>query len=311
MNGSTRDVLILGEGMIELSETNSQYQAKFGGDTLNTAIYLSRLGGTARYCTGVGRDPFSSKLIAQLGAEGVKTDSVFQSDNNQIGIYLIQNDKTGEREFFYWRNDSAARAFFQSSDFPQTIKDVNPGEVNVYLSGITLSLLSEANIEVLSEFCEQVKSSGGEVIFDTNYRRVGWGCAARARKTIESFASLVTLSLPTFEDAADLFGDKTPEETAQRWRGYGADTVIVKAGSKGAYLKSPNESIWVPTRIDPLPLDTTGAGDSFNAAIIASLVKSESLMSGVKSAHNLASVVIRYKGAIAPSEAMPADVCAI
>uniref|UniRef100_A0A8W7PL26 Amidohydrolase 3 domain-containing protein n=1 Tax=Anopheles coluzzii TaxID=1518534 RepID=A0A8W7PL26_ANOCL len=106
----------LGEGMIELS--GQPLQRRFGGDTLNTAIYLARLLADSphdvRYLSGMGQDKLSKQLLADWQAEGVDVSHIVIQPGKLPGLYMVETDAQGERSFFYWRSDSAARHYFAS-----------------------------------------------------------------------------------------------------------------------------------------------------------------------------------------------------
>src|SRR5580704_17900320 len=103
-------VACIGECMIELKQAEGGlYSRGYGGDTLNTATYLARLGAAADYITAVGDDPLSEEMLAGWAAEGVGTGQVLRLNGKLPGIYLIETDAKGERRFFHWRESAAAR----------------------------------------------------------------------------------------------------------------------------------------------------------------------------------------------------------
>src|ERR1700759_4553434 len=115
-------VASIGECMIELKPAQSDlqgglYSRGFGGDTLNTAIYLARLGVEVDYITALGDDPMSDEMIADWAAERVGTSLVAQLKRKFPGIYMIQTDEFGDRRFFHWRESAAARSLM---DLPET-----------------------------------------------------------------------------------------------------------------------------------------------------------------------------------------------
>src|SRR3954447_18154990 len=133
-------VACIGECMIELRQTTgAEYSRGYGGDTLNTAVYLARLGVGADYITALGDDALSDEMIAGWAAEGVGTARVARLAGKLPGIYLIETDARGERRFYHWRENAAARSLMA---LPQTdeILDALAGYDMVYLSAITLSL---------------------------------------------------------------------------------------------------------------------------------------------------------------------------
>ena len=106
-------VACIGECMIELKQAEGGlYSRGFGGDTLNTAIYLARLGVNVDYITALGDDPISDEMIAGWSGEGVGTSRVPRLKGKLPGIYMIQTDEFGDRRFFHWRESAAARDRF-------------------------------------------------------------------------------------------------------------------------------------------------------------------------------------------------------
>ena len=108
-------VASIGECMIEFSAaTSSLFTRGFGGDTLNTALYLARLGVDTSYVTALGDDPLSEAMLAAWQAEGVKTDEVMCLPGRLPGLYMIERDARGERSFLYWRDRAPAWAMWNA-----------------------------------------------------------------------------------------------------------------------------------------------------------------------------------------------------
>jgi 2-dehydro-3-deoxygluconokinase len=136
-------VACIGECMIELRQApGGLFSRGFGGDTLNAAVYLSRLGIATDYITALGDDPLSDEMIAGWQGEGVGTTKVARLKGKLPGIYMIETDAKGERKFFHWRESAAARALM---DLPETGITLNSLAAYhaVYFSAITLSIYSE------------------------------------------------------------------------------------------------------------------------------------------------------------------------
>ncbi len=294
-NQPSNSVIVFGEAMIELSEV--QYaKACLGvaGDTFNTAVYLARFGMEVRYITALGGDPFSARIVTALHAENIDTSSVVIVPNKTSGLYAIDLDAFGERTFTYWRSDSAAKQFFNTLDAEKIIKDMSNAKT-LYLTGITLSIFDEASRTEITKLLKTIHSAGGQVVFDTNYRASGWKSKATAISAIEAIMPFVTIALPTWEDEKKLFGDDNVEACADRWHASGAQDVIIKAGSQGAYSVKTG---WVaPPRVLK-PIDTTGAGDSFNGAYLAARLSGASIKQAIMNGHELAAKVIMTNGAI-------------
>lgn len=274
----------------------------FGGDTLNTAVYLARLGFEPAYLTALGDDPYSDELLERWRAEGVRTDLVARCAGRLPGLYAIRTDERGERRFFYWRSASAARALL-SLPVCDGLLAAAAGADLLYLSGITLSLFEPRERVRLHALAERVRARGGDVAFDPNFRPACWPSLGDARDAVEALAPLVSLALPTLQDEAALWGDATPEAAAARWRRWGAREVAVKLGAEGAYIVAEAACARVPAAAGVDVVDSTGAGDAFNAGYLAMRLRDAPAAEAARFAHDLAAVVVRHPGAIVPREA--------
>lgn len=298
-------VACLGEAMLEVSgQLGGAARLSFGGDTLNTSVYLARLGAQVAFVSALGTDPYSAELKRVWADEGVGVDLILTHPTRLPGLYAIRTDEAGERTFHYWRNESAARAFFDLPGAGQLIGRL--GRVTMlYLSGISLSIFNPEGREALIELAATVRRNGGRVAFDPNYRPRGWLDQHEARRWIGALAAHVDIALPTFEDEAALWGDAVPEASIARWRQAGATEIVAKCGAEGAEVFSGTSSrrIAVPRRVSPR--DTTGAGDSFNAGYLAARLAGLGPDQAALSGHLLAAEVIQHAGAIIPRAAMP------
>jgi 2-dehydro-3-deoxygluconokinase len=142
-------VACVGECMVELSEHPGRTLTRgFGGDTLNTALYLARLGVPVDYVTALGGDPFSEEMIQAWKAEGVGTELIPRIRDRLPGLYLIQTEANGERRFFYWRDSAPVRQLFRLAQ-TEAIEAALCRAGLIYLSGITLSLFDAGSRERL------------------------------------------------------------------------------------------------------------------------------------------------------------------
>ena len=140
-----------------------------------------------------------------------------------------------------------------------------------------------------------------KVAFDGNFRPRGWkGDVARTRTVFAEALKRVDIALPTFEDEATLWGDTNPEATVERLQAFGIGEIVVKNGSSTALVADQNGREHVPVPEVVEPVDTTAAGDSFNAAYLAARLNGEAPVAAATAAHGLAGQVIRHRGAIMP-----------
>lgn len=300
------DVVCIGECMIELRERPDGLLSRgFGGDTLNTAIYLARLGVGVDYFTVLGDDPFSDAMVAAWQAEGVGVENVLRVSGELPGIYLIRTDLCGERRFSYWRQAAPVRRMFALPDFSRLAAAISNYRL-IYLSGITLSLFEPADRRILFELLDGARTKGARVVFDTNFRPGGWADLAVARSAYEDMLERSDLVLASVEDCA-LLNDE-PHAPANEWIG-AAQSWLSKAMRRELVLRSNDldcrlflEGREARASGEPAPvvIDTTAAGDSFAAAYIAARLRGTAPEQSAKEGHRLARVVVAHAGAIVP-----------
>ncbi len=258
--------------------------------------------------TALGSDSFSQAMREAWAAEGIDTRLVLTHAQRLPGLYAIETDAVGERRFHYWRDQSAARALFDCEGIEAALAAAAAASL-LYLSGITLSLFGADGQGRLLALCRAVRAGGGRVAFDSNYRPRGWASADAARSAIAAIMPMVDLALPTFDDEAALWGDATPAACLARWQAAGAADVAIKLGPQGAMILEDGVSQIVPVRVEASPRDTTGAGDSFNAAYIAARLGGLPPRLAAQRGNRLAAEVVRHPGAIMPAAMMPENAC--
>lgn len=297
-------VVVIGECMIELSAMRGG-TARVGaaGDTLNTATYVARLGVGVSYFTAIGHDPFSREMLDQWRADGIDTSMVLTDPHRLPGVYAVRTDQRGERTFFYWREQSAARNLFALG--VDTMLDRAADARILYLTGITLSLFDAAGRARLRNLACRVRERGGQVAFDMNYRAAGWKSVEDARQAVTQFAPYVSIALPTHDDERLVHGDEDAHATAKRWRRSGAAEVVVKLGARGCLIADEAGMRVVSPAAHVLAVDTTGAGDAFNAGYLAARWHGYERDAAAMFANELAGMVVRHPGAILPSNLMP------
>lgn len=300
-------VASIGECMVEFSAaTDGLFARGFGGDTLNTALYLARLGVNTSYVTALGDDPLSDAMLAAWKAEGIKTDEVMCLPGRLPGLYMIERDARGERSFLYWRDRAPAREFFDRAD-DAALERLSRFDW-LYLSGISLSLYGEAGRARLTELLGAVRRNGGRVAFDGNYRPRGWGDTAIARRAFNDILPLADLALPTLEDEQALFADADAACCIARLKDAGVKEIVVKRGPLGCLIDSEGGFLDVPPHKTLRPVDTTAAGDSFNAGYLAARIGGALPIDAARAGHRLAGIVIMTPGAIIEREAMPKNI---
>jgi len=303
-----KKIAIIGECMIELSgKPFESQQQNFGGDSLNTAVYLSRLqpSVSVQYMTGLGTDKYSQSMLLAWRNEGIDTSLVTLDEAKIPGLYAIAIDATGERTFSYWRNDSAARYMCEHAEFEQNMATLVDADL-IYLSGISLAILPDSSKLKLLVSLATLKQAGVKIAVDSNYRPRLWESPAHAQQWLDKLYQLSDIALVTGDDEDLLLGTQDTEATviAKRLHDFGIEQVVVKLGSEGAMWSHAGQQGTVKTNKVEQVVDTTAAGDSFNAAYLAAWCAEQSMADCCDWGNGLAGQVIQYKGAVIPTEFM-------
>ena len=254
---SGKGIASVGECMLELSgQQTENWHLGFAGDTFNTLWALHALSPDrpATYVSAFGDDPFSQKQVAFFEKNGIGIGASPVIAGARPGLYAIT--LTGaERSFTYWRADAAAR---QLASDPARLATSLEGQALVYFSGITLAILEASARAVLLEALATARAAGSTIAFDPNYRPRLWPDRQTAQAAITDALTVTDIALPTFPDEFALFGDATPQVTAERL-GRIVPEVVVKNGEDAALVLAQGRSERVPAVPVAAPVDTTGA----------------------------------------------------
>jgi len=302
-------IATIGECMIELSSRpDGGLALAYGGDTLNTAVYLARLcrddAISIDYITALGDDPYSDEMLAFWQREGIGTDRVARLPGRLPGLYTIRTDDRGERSFHYWRSAAAAREMMQGENGKHLATALCDYDL-IYLSGITLSILSVADRAKLLNALDDAAGAGARIAFDCNYRPRGWPDERAARRSMDEMYRRSHVALPSLDDECALHGAMDLEDAAQRIVDLGVGEICLKDGAAGCLQRLGKSSQIIAAEKDVAPVDTTAAGDSFNAAYLYQRLRGETADAAARAGHRLAARVIQYPGAVIPPDAMP------
>lgn len=306
-----KKIAIIGECMIELSEKGENIKRGFGGDTLNTAVYLARQVDERQlrvdYVTALGTDSFSDQMIAAWQQEQINTDLIQRLSNKMPGLYVIETDADGERTFWYWRSDAAARYWLDSPESAAIAEQLTHYDY-LYLSGISLAILPSASRDRLMALLARCRANGGQVIFDNNYRPRLWTDRLSAQAAYRAMLSHTDIAFLTLDDEHLLWGEQPLDEVIARTRQAGVREIVIKRGADTCLVALDDAPlIEVPALrlAKEKVIDTTAAGDSFSAGYLARRLTGAAADAAAQRGHQLASTVIQHRGAIIPAEAMP------
>jgi 2-dehydro-3-deoxygluconokinase len=300
-SGARTRVVAVGDVMIELARGgDGRFGIGCSGDTFNTTVYLARAGAEVAYATALGDDPYSDGILALAAAENIGRDLILRVPGRLPGLYLADSDPSSARRLFQWGEAAPSRDLFELDQWSHVAEGLIGAKL-IYFTGITLSLYSNAGLGRFLAVIEMARKAGARIAFDGNFRPRGWkGDVTRARTVFIETLKRVDLALPTFDDEAILWGDPSPESTVDRLQAFGIPEVVVKNGPNSALVAASGNREHVPVPEVVEPVDTTAAGDGFNAAYLAARLQGVAPLDAAVAAHKLAGQVIRHRGAIMP-----------
>jgi 2-dehydro-3-deoxygluconokinase len=301
-------ISLIGECLIELSGVPfGALRQHFGGDTLNTAIYLARLASRSvevSYVTAVGVDALSIEMVRRWETEGIDTSLVLRDLNRRSGLYWIQVDARGERSFLYWRGESAARFLLQHPSFDAVAANLAAADL-IYVSAISLAVLPDEDRVKLLGLLRQLARRGVPLALDSNYRPTLWKSPEAARAALAALMPATRVMFVTFDDERELWGDSTPAVTLARLHEAQARSVAIKLGAAGCLYSDGKTAINVAASPVCTVIDTTAAGDAFNAGFLAAWLIERSPEECCRTGNALAGEVIQRPGAIIPAADTP------
>lgn len=253
-----------------------------GGDAMNEAITLARLGNRVGLVGMVGRDSFGEMILNVANDAGVDITNVKKSTEAKTSVAIMLINENGDRNFASYRGTNS---IFSIEDIDLSIlkktKIVNIGSLFALKSFDgkgSAALLKEAKANNVIT-CADMKYDSYKLGFDG----------------IKETLSYTDYFLPSYDEAAYLTNEKEPVKMAEILLGTGVGTVVIKLADKGCYIRTHKESYMLEpfkTKV----IDTTGAGDNFVAGFLTGLSKGWSLRECGTFANATGSLSVQYIG---------------
>ncbi len=247
----------------EETATGLRLDARIGGSPFNVAVGLARLGQRSALFTGVSLDPLGGRLTRALSDEGVETGFLV-GKTNLTTLALVGLHPDGGAHYSFYGADSADGAVTQE-DIPEL-----PAEVSCLHFG-SYSLVVEPTANAFLALAE--RSAASRLIsLDPNVRLAVEPDIDAWRRKIEQFSRFANIVKASDDDLAQLYPGRNIGEMAKAWLRAGVSVVVVTRGSRGATLWSGDYEAnqdSIPKRV----VDTVGAGDSFQAALLCALTE--------------------------------------
>jgi len=297
-------VVAIGEVLVDFVSTKPgpcikapAFEKCFGGAPMNTIVGVSRLGIKAGAIAAVGDDPFGQYLLEELEQNKVDVSQVKVKKGRRTTIAFVANEpKSGERTFFFYRKPWTGETSDSSLEPSDIDLDYIANADIVHVSGFALS--QDPCREAIFKAISHARRSGVRVSFDPTLRVDVWDSEATLRRTYSRALRLSDIAVFSREEAAFIFGTGEAEVAAREALRYGVAFVGIKLGEKGCYIVSKDgTSVRAPAfRVEAI--DTTGAGDGWNAGLLVGLCKSWDLEKCATVANAIGALVVTRRGAI-------------
>lgn len=288
------DIVCLGEPLLEFNQIEGQdkFLRGHGGDTSNCAIAAARQGASVGYLTAIGCDDFAASFMALWREESVDVSRVMQNPDAHTGIYFVSHNENGH-SFSYFRAGSAA-----SRLGPEDMPEDYIGQAKVlHVSGISQAI-SDSACDAVFRAIEIARHRGVRVSYDTNLRLKLWPLQ-RARAITNAAMAQCDIALPGLDDARQLTGLSDADAIVDFYLRLGASVVALTLGADGTLVATVDERQRLAGRVVE-PVDATAAGDTFDGAFLAELLRGEDPFQAARYANAAAALSTQGFGAVAP-----------
>ena len=298
------DVVGIGEVLIDFVATKPgsysdvpAFQKCFGGAPMNTLVGAARLGLKTGAITAVGEDPFGKFLIRELQKNGVDTSQVKIKKGMRTTITFVANEpETGERTFIFYRKPWVTGTADSSLSIGDLDLDYISDASILHVSGFSLS--QNPSRKTILSAVKHARSSGVRVSFDPTLRLDVWNSIRTIRRIYGEILRMSDIATFSREEASFIFGTSDPEKAAAKALRYGIEIVGMKMGAEGAFLqRRTGEKVMLPA-FKVRAVDTTGAGDGWNAGLLVGLIKGWDLRTCLSVANAVGALVVTKHGAI-------------
>ena len=261
-------IVVAGEALIDLVPQGTgalaALQPALGGGPYNTAVALGRLGSPTAFCSRTSYDAFGEALLDGLRRAGVDL-SLVERGTEPTTLAAATIDAQGSASYSFYVDGTADRLFTAPAGLPATTRAVSFG---------TLSLVLEPGASAYEELMRSAAGQGLFTALDPNIRAglITDPDAYRAR--FKNWLPSVTLLKLSEEDALWLGG--TPRE----WLAAGPSAVVITHGGDGLSAFTPDGTVYAIPGEEVDVVDTIGAGDTVNAALLHGLAVQDALSAG-------------------------------
>lgn len=294
-----KNISIIGAGVVDVlvgavdekifarSSTPADFvKISFGGDALNEAIALSRLGKKVQWISKVGDDDAGRRILNYAAENGLDTSCVTVEANLETGVNIVVVDGSGERHFL--TNPRSSLRKLSEADIIPYVDDM--ADIVCFASMFVSPLLDIAATE---RIFKRIKSKPRILAFDATRAKNG--------ETLEDLSAILSCAdyfFPNEAELATLTDEADVYKNISALLSFGLKCAVVKRGGRGCVIATKDERLEIPAcRVEKV-LDTTGAGDCFAAGFLYALSEGRTLEECGRFACAAASCSVEEVGAV-------------
>ncbi len=283
------DVLAFPVSLINMeagSQPMEDIKLSYGGDALNEAVVLSRLGADVELLSKVGQDQAGTYVLDFLKREGISCAGIRRDEKTPTSVNIVLVDEHGER--FFLTNPRGSMRKLAEEDIDVAI---DTAAHIVSFAGIFISPMLD--VDSMERIFRRIKEKPGRILAaDMTKPKNG--------ETLEDLGRIlkyVDFILPNEGEAAMLTGEEDPRRNAQLLVGAGAGCAVIKCGEKGCIIQTKDKCTEIPAFPVAKVADSTGAGDSFVAGFLYGLSRGFSVEQCGSFGNAVASCTVEALGA--------------
>ncbi|OOM82069.1 putative sugar kinase YdjH [Clostridium puniceum] len=256
-----------------------------GGDAINEATIISRLGHKVALMSRIGKDAAGNFILEACEKDNIDVKSIHIDENvdTSINVGLVTED--GERTFVTNRNGSLWRTTIEDVDFDR-FKDAR------LLSLASIFNNPLLNGPALEKIFMEAKKSNLIICADMIKARL-----CETLEDIRKALSYVDYFFPNYEEACIITGKTDLNEIADIFLECGVKNVVIKTGKKGCYIKNNKQTLEIPACKNIKAIDTIGAGDNFASGFITGILDGKTLKECAEFANVTAAISVQSVGA--------------
>ena len=299
------DVVTFGEAMVLLVagqpgplEQVEVFHKRTAGAETNVAIGLARLGLKVGWASRLGTDSMGRYLLAALSGDGIDCSHVVCDGTQKTGFQFKGQVSDGSDPPVEYHRTGSAASHMGVSDIDA---DWLLSARHLHATGV-FAAISSTTLPAARKAMDLMRAAGRSVSFDPNLRPTLWATPETMRNEVNDLAARANWVLPGMEEGRFLTGEQTPQGVARFYRQRGAQLVVVKLGSEGAFYDGEAGSGYVAGFPVETVVDTVGAGDGFAVGVISALLDGLSVPDAVKRAAWIGARAVQVLG---DSEGLP------